>query len=229
MASGSQAIPSLMTTEQLPILYSFRRCPYAMRARMALAHACLQVELREILLKAKPAEMLAVSSKGTVPVLQLPGGEVIDESLDVMRWALQQQDPEAWLASGPESTTELINENDGSFKNALDRYKYFTRFPEQPQQAYREQGEIFLQKLEHRLADNQGTGLVRPATSLADIAIFPFIRQFVNTDPGWFRQSPYPLLRAWLDRHVNSPLFQAVMKKYPLWSAGTPPLLIDWK
>ncbi|MGB1581943.1 MAG: glutathione S-transferase N-terminal domain-containing protein, partial [Nevskiales bacterium] len=127
----------------LPVLYSFRRCPYAMRARIALAKAGVTVELREILLKDKPAEMLALSPKGTVPVLQLPGGEVIDESLDVMRWALQGHDPDSWLEPDPELTEVLIEANDGPFKSALDRYKYFTRFPEQPREVYRAQGETF--------------------------------------------------------------------------------------
>ena len=212
-----------------PVLYSFRRCPYAMRARVALAYAGIEVEMREILLKDKPADMLAISSKGTVPVLQLPDGQVIDESLDVMHWALARHDPDGWLTPQPELTAQLIEENDGPFKDALDRYKYHVRFPEYSREYYREQGEQFFQKLENLLEEHGGKGLVRDSYALADMAIFPFMRQFANSDLKWFESAPYPLLRAWLNSHVNAPHFLRVMKKYPLWESGQALLVVDWR
>src|SRR5690554_5339291 len=163
-----------------PILYSFRRCPYAMRARLGILFAGLQVELREIVLRNKPAQMLAISPKGTVPVLQLPDGQVIDESLDIMRCALQLQDPQQLL---DESTLTqgyaLIEQNDRQFKHWLDRYKYADRYPEMTQLEYRLQGEVFLQQLEQLL--NQSF-LLGDKISLADIGIMPFIRQFAHVD-----------------------------------------------
>lgn len=215
-------------SEQLPVLYSFRRCPYAMRARMALAAAGLAVELREILLKDKPAPMLAISSKGTVPVLQTVDSTVIDESLDVMHWALVQHDPNDWLGVDDETTESLIAENDGTFKKALDHYKYHSRFPEHSREYYREQGEVFLQKLEDCLEQHQGKGLVAERVTLADIAIFPFIRQFAGADAKWFEQSAYQRLVGWLAERVESALFKRVMKKHPLWQEGDSPLIQRW-
>jgi len=186
------------------------------------------VEFREILLKDKPEAMLAISGKGTVPVLQLPGGHVIDESIEVMRWALSQSDPEHWLSADPGLTRLLIEENDGSFKNALDRYKYSSRYPEHSQQYYRTQGEAFLNKLEAQLALHEGKGLIRPSTSLADIAIFPFVRQFAGADADWFESCDYALVRQWLEEHVNAPAFLRIMKKYPLWRSGDTPYIERW-
>ncbi len=213
----------------LPVLYSFRRCPYAMRGRLALAYAGISVELREILLKDKPQAMLDISPKGTVPVLQLPDGQIIDESIDVMHWALAQNDPDGWLLPEQELTAELIEQNDGPFKDALDRYKYHVRFPEHSREHYRALGEVFLQKLETLLEDTQGKGLLRDRDSLADLAIFPFIRQFANTDNQWFESAPYPLLQNWLGQHVQSELFARVMKKYPLWVPGQDALVVVWQ
>lgn len=201
----------------LPVLYSFRRCPYAMRARLALAKAGVSVELREILLQDKPPEMLAISSKGTVPVLQLADGQVIDESIEAMHWALAQNDPDKWLGPNPDLTQQLIDENDGQFKDALDRYKYFIRYPEHSQEHYRGRGEVFLRRLETQLAIHDGQGLVSAGTSLADMAIFPFVRQFAGADAAWFEKSNYPLLRQWLHSHISAPYFSRIMKKYPLW------------
>ena len=211
---------------QIPLLYSFRRCPYAMRARMALAQAGIAVELREVLLKDKPEQMLELSPKGTVPVLLATGGEVVEESINVMHWALKQNDPEGWLDSA--ESDALIQENDGEFKSALDRYKYHTRHPEHPREHYRAQGEVFLQKLETRLEKNAGAALAGPTTSLADIAIFPFIRQFAGADADWFSTSPYPHLRAWLDKWVNSELFLRVMKKRQPWLESDEPVIEFW-
>ncbi len=199
----------------LPVLYSYRRCPYAMRARMALHYADISVEVREIALKAKPAHMLQLSPKGTVPVLVLPDGSVIDESLDIMRWALQQHDPEGWLGSQAQRSQaeSLIAENDGPFKRALDQYKYAIRFPEQPPETYRAQGEVFLKQLEMRL--HQHTYLLSDQTNLADIAIFPFVRQFSMVDEAWFEATSYHRVKAWLQAWLLSERFSAIMQKYP--------------
>jgi glutathione S-transferase len=198
----------------LPILYSYRRCPYAMRARMALHHAGIKVELREIALRDKPHHMLTVSPKGTVPVLLLPDGRVVDESLEIMAWALGQHDSDGWLTDNP-LLQKLLSENDGSFKQALDRYKYASRFPEQPAEFYRQQGELFLAKLEALLSTHGY--LLGDQLTQADIAIFPFVRQFSMVDSAWFATSDYPCLRNWLEALVASKLFEESMKKYPTW------------
>lgn len=203
----------------MPILYSFRRCPYAMRARMALKKAGMTCVLREVVLRDKPDAMIALSSKGTVPVLRLGDGQVLDESLDVMRWALDDNDPDGWL-EGIEGSEPLLEQLDGDFKGALDRYKYHVRHPEHPQSHYRAQGEVFLRVLEDRLSDHDGVGLSDTRLRFADIAAFPFIRQFAFVDKAWFDQAPYPLLQAWLSRHLESDLFLSVMHKYAKWKPG---------
>ncbi len=200
----------------LPILYSYRRCPYAMRARMALSYAGIRVEIREIALKDKPAHMLQVSPKGTVPVLVLADGKVIDQSLDIMVWALQQNDADGWLAADAVRSQQLIAENDGAFKQNLDRYKYAIRFPEQPAEYYRSAGEQFLAKLELQL--QSGDFLFGNSVTLADIAIFPFIRQFAAVDPSWFETTDYIKLKYWLQRLVTSALFEQVMAKQPTYT-----------
>jgi len=199
----------------IPILYSYRRCPYAMRARMALRYSNITVDIHEVSLKHKPALMLSVSPKATVPVLVLNDGKVIEQSLDIMQWALSQQDVDDWLLNNQaglfSKAQVLITENDTSFKQELDRYKYAVRFPEKPPQAYRIEGEIFLQKLEDLLSKYQH--LLRDEVSIADIAIFPFIRQFRGVDEIWFEQAPYPKVREWLAQLVNSTLFTNIMQK----------------
>jgi glutathione S-transferase len=192
------------------VLYSFRRCPYAMRARMALRYSGVAVQIIEVSLKAKPAEMLALSPKGTVPVLSVDG-RVIDESLAIMRWALAQNDPEGWLLGDDEATQALIEENDQGFKHQLNRYKYAERYPEQPMEHYRAEGEVFLSKLEGLLAQREY--LLTGHLSLADVALAPFVRQFAHVDREWFGRAPYPRLQAWLQRFLESPLFIAVMAK----------------
>ncbi|OCR24830.1 glutathione S-transferase [Pseudomonas syringae] len=198
----------------MPILYSFRRCPYAMRARMAVHYAGCEVRTQEVSLKAKPPEMLERSPKGTVPVLVL-GDQVLEQSLDIMHWALAQNDPDNWLmindGDARRQIQVFIEENDQVFKVHLDRYKYFVRHPEYPQQHYRQLAEVFLQQLEDRLL--QRDFLVSDHLTLADIALAPFIRQFSAVDPEWFTDSPYPKLRGWLQRFVESALFKAVMVK----------------
>lgn len=213
----------------MPVLYSFRRCPYAIRARLALCNAGIPVELREVLLKNKPTEMLALSPKGTVPVLHLPDGTVIDESIDVMRWALKQNDPENWLGEEPEVTHSLITENDGPFKYWLDRYKYFERFPEHSQQHYRDQASAILETWESRLAMHSGQGLVAERLTLADMALLPFVRQFAHSDLDWFNSAPLPLLRQWLDSFKQSDLFRQVMLKLPRWEHCQEPVFVRWR
>jgi glutathione S-transferase len=204
-----------------PVLYSFRRCPYAMRARLAIAASGIQVELREIVLKDKPQAMLTASPKGTVPVLITTDGQVIDESLDVMQWALEQSDPQNWLTSDPTEqalTSKLIKQNDGEFKYYLDRYKYADRYPEHKPIYYRQQAELTLSELEKRLAETQF--LVSDQLSFADIAILPFIRQFALADKEWFDGAFYPRLQAWLEQFLTSALFNSIMAKLPPWQQG---------
>lgn len=201
----------------LPILYSYRRCPYAMRARMALKYAGIAVEIREIVLRDKPPAMLQVSPKGTVPVLVLAGGTVIEQSLDIMRWALQQNDQHAWLNGDGEQMQQLIAENDTSFKQALDKYKYAIRYPQQSPETYRAQAEVFLQKLENRLS--QSSYLLGNQVCLADVAIFPFVRQFSGVDSDWFTRAPHPKLKVWLNTLVESDLFVSIMQKQPTYIA----------
>lgn len=189
-----------------------------MRARLALHISGIQLELREVLLKSKPPELLTFSPKGTVPVLVLPSGQVIDESLDIMRWALAQNDPQNWLGNGPlEDMLALIADNDGKFKTALDRYKYPNRYPQESGSdlqafalAQRVEAASWLQSLEPRLS--QGC-LFGNQASLADMATLTFVRQFAHTDPVWFAEHPWPQLQAWLARFEASPLFKSVMDK----------------
>jgi len=206
-------------------LYSFRRCPYAMRARLGIVFAELQVELREIVLKNKPAQMLAISPKGTVPVLELvetdgSSRRVIEESRDILQWALEQHDPQAVLDVEPASAQALIEQNDNEFKHWLDRYKYSDRYPELSQLEYRERGELFLQVLETLLAKHRY--LLGNTISSADIGIMPFVRQFAHVDQEVFYQLPYPHLQQWLRDWLQHPAFQQVMVKLPAWQEGDP-------
>ena len=207
-----------MKNTQLPILYSFRRCPYAIRARLAIKVSSLDVELREVKLSNKPTEMLASSPKGTVPVLVLPNGTVIDESKDVMEWALNQSDPSNWLSNDIavlKEVSNLIDYNDHEFKEYLDLYKYADRHPEKSVEYYRKQGEIFLEKLELKLSKTKF--ILSDDISFVDIAMFPFVRQFAFVDKEWFDNSQYSKLKKWLESLLETSLFKDVMKKYPLW------------
>lgn len=199
-----------MTT---PILYSYRRCPYAMRARMALKYAGIDVDIREISFRDKPKHLLSISPKGTVPVLVLPDAQIIDESLDIIDWALDQQDIDGWLPADIDLAKALIAENDTVFKASLDAYKYPERNPEKTQAEHRVVGEVFLQKLEARLETRDG--LFGSLPTLADIAIFPFVRQFRGVDIAWFEASPYMQLNAWLTTLIESELFVSIMQKHP--------------
>lgn len=201
-----------------------------MRARLAIESSGLAVELREVVLKNKPAELLAASSKGSVPVLILPSGLVIDESLNIMLWALRQHDPEQWLEpQNPEINAvaladmlALITANDGPFKHSLDRYKYAHRFTAEHQgvdatsfaQCHRGTGAAWLCTLEHQLENGHLFGF---RTSLADMALLPFVRQFAHTDTAWFAAQPWPHLQAWLAAFEGSALYASVMGKRKRW------------
>ena len=212
----------------LPVLYSFRRCPYAMRARLALAISAQPYEHREVVLRAKPAAMLAASPKGTVPVMVLPDGAVLDESLDIMRWALGRNDPAQWLSpagASPEDMLALITANDGAFKRQLDRYKYPNRYPEESAGgeaafALKHRGDAAcrLAQLETRL---EGGWLFGAQASVADMALLPFIRQFAHTDADWFATQPWPRLQAWLANFEASALYTSVMEKHAPWQPAS--------
>ena len=199
-----------------PTLYSFRRCPYAMRARLAIASAGISVELREIVLRDKAPEFIEASSKATVPVL-INGAEIIEESLDIMLWALGQNDPEGWL-NGADHT--LIKEADGPFKDALDRTKYATRYEDADPETERQKAGEFLIRVSDRLRDKPYLGGSDP--NLTDMAILPFVRQFANIDRPRFN-TDHPGLIQWLDTFLTSDRFQAIMSKSPKWHAGDPP------
>jgi glutathione S-transferase len=209
-----------------PVLYSFRRCPYAIRARLAIVKSGINVELREVILRNKPRQLLEISAKATVPVLLLKNGAVIDESLDIMTWALSYRDADNWLnKDSSEDIARLIQWNDGEFKYYLDRYKYADRYPEHDELYYRKKAEVFLVELESRLSKQ--TYLCSEKCHLADMAIFPFIRQFANVNPEWFHSSKYKKLNHWLNQHIESALFISVMEKYPAWQAGDKKLIIN--
>ncbi|WP_415881347.1 glutathione S-transferase [Neptuniibacter sp. QD72_48] len=199
-----------------PILYSFRRCPYAIRARLAIEQSGVEVELREIVLRDKPEHMLEISPKGTVPVLLLPDGTVIDESLEIMHWALAQNDCDAWHDADSKQIDQLIEANDYEFKGWLDKYKYSDRHPEHSQTYYRNKCELWLVQLEELLQQHSGS-LLAGGKSLADYALLPFIRQFAHVNLDWFKAADYPHVQSWLSDFKESDLFLGVMKKYKPW------------
>jgi len=190
-----------------------------MRARLGILFSGLQVELREVTLKNKPAQMLAISPKGTVPVLRLADGAVIDESRDIMVWALEQQDPQGLLdATILDQANALIEKNDNEFKHWLDRYKYADRHVDMTQTEYRQRGEAFLQVLETLL--ERSSYLLGKDPSIADIGVMPFVRQFAHVDRDVFGKLPYPHLQRWLQRWLEHPLFLQTMIKLPVWQEG---------
>ena len=198
-----------------PILYSFRRCPYAMRARMSLLESGVEVELREVILRDRPGHMMEISPKGTVPVLLLPDGTVIEESLDIMLWCLDK----SWLV---DDWKHLIDVNDGEFKHHLDRYKYNNRYEDVlSSEEHREHSVSILKTYEERLS-NQAY-LCGDSISLADLALSPFVRQFANTDRAWFDQLPFPNLLIWLESILESNLFKSCMIKHKQWKEGVEP------
>ena len=199
-----------------PILYSFRRCPYAMRARMCLLESGVEVELREVILRDRPEHMMKISPKGTVPVLLLPDGTVIEESLDIMLWSLD----ESWLAG---DWKNLIDVNDGDFKHHLDRYKYNNRYENVlSSDEHREHAVSILKTYDNRLSKQ--AYLCGDSISLADLALSPFVRQFANTDRAWFDQLHLPHLLKWLEGILESSLFKACMVKHKQWQEGDVPV-----
>ena len=203
----------------LPILYSFRRCPYAMRARMAIHISGQKCELREVLLRDKPPSMLEYSAKGTVPVLILQDGKVIDESLDVIDWALNLNDPDNWQRSkDTKKTKELIKINDGEFKYHLDRYKYSKRYDNEDPEFHRKKCLKFIESVNNEL--NNSKYIFDDNISYADIVLLPFIRQFRIADIDWFDALPYNNLKKWLSGFLDSTLLNSIMKKYDLWKEG---------
>lgn len=212
-----------MPDNALPVLYSFRRCPYAMRARLALRASAIAYEHREVVLKNKPAHMLDLSPKGTVPVLWLrgePGEPVLDQSLDIMNWALRQYDPLGWLPASDDDmadTLALIAQNDGPFKQQLDRYKYPNRSGLDSGVVDRDRAAVWLLSLDARLAVQPF--LAGRRFGLPDAAIAPFVRQFAHTDPGWFAGQAWPALAKWLGQFERSEMFEAIMHKHTPWSA----------
>ena len=203
----------------LPILYSFRRCPYAMRARMAIHISGQKCELREVLLRDKPPSMLEYSAKGTVPVLILQDGNVIDESLDVIDWALNLNDPDDWQRSkDTKKTKELIKINDGEFKYHLDRYKYSKRYDNEDPEFHRKKCLKFIESLNNEL--NNSKYIFDNNISYVDIVLLPFIRQFRIADMEWFDSLPYDNIKVWLSKFLDSFLLNIIMKKYDLWKEG---------
>ena len=219
-----------MKSENLPVLYSFRRCPYAMRARLALSVSGRRCILREIDLKNRPPELYQASYKGTVPVLVLKDGQVIEESLDVMRWALHSKDPESWLApfkSHAQEAESIMKICDGDFKFHLDRYKYAPRFGDVQSEEHRKGASQFLLMLNQKLSDQPF--LFGQETSMVDMAVAPFVRQFAFADMDWFQSQPWKELLGWLGQFLDSERFRSIMAKYPVWSPDNPDLVQDWQ
>lgn len=200
-----------------------------MRARMALVYAGVKVVLREVDLRDKPALMLQVSAKATVPVLVLEKAKVLEESLDIMAWALAMADPQGWLQRLDENQLQIsqtiINENDNEFKQHLDHYKYIDRFPDLSMQEVRSRGEAFLAMLDSRL--QQSRYLVAERICYVDIAVFPFVRQFAHVDKTWFDATAYVYLQRWLQSLLDAKLFQRIMKKQPVWKPGDKDVFLD--
>lgn len=188
-----------------------------MRARMAIYIAGIKVQTIEVSLKNKPQSLLDHSPKGTVPVIVTPTGNVIEQSRDIMHWALHQADPNNWLMQdnihAQEKMNTLVDTCDFVFKPLLDRYKYFDRYPEYSQAEYRQQAEFFLEELDKILAKHDF--LMDKDMRFADVAIFPFIRQFSGVDKEWFATSPYKNLQRWLDKCINTTMFQSIMITQP--------------
>lgn len=242
MSTSKSSTSVIITTEtatcSLPILYSLRNCPFAMRARMAIYKAQISVELRDLVLSNKPVEMLNASPKGTVPVVVLSTGSVIEESLDVMLWALTENDPHNLLRdTEPLNNTislvnksdivELVTKYDQQFKPCLEAYKCAKRYHESNLIECREACEIYIQELEQGLAKHRF--ILDNQESMADIALLPFIRQFAKVERSWYLSSRYVNVRRWLNAYLQSAVFNKVMTKYPLWQAGQEPEVFGYK
>lgn len=219
----------MSTLSSTPLLYSYRRCPYAMRARMAMLQARRAFRVVDISLRDKPAAMLALSPKGSVPVLQLPGGQVLDESLDIMRWALTPEDRDGcWHRAQSPENLALLHSNDGDFKLHLDRYKYPDRYPGETRsrdELRSEAAAVLLEPLEARLLRECWLGGDAPCAT--DLAILPFVRQFAGVEPRWFADQSWPAVQAWLDKWLNSQLFETCMLKLPRGRSVPFPALMD--
>jgi len=228
-------------TADLLLLYSFRRCPYAMRARLALAASGQVCTLREIDLKSRPSQLYEISPKATVPVLQLPDGVVLEQSLAIMEWTLRNSDPERWLQSthsdpqqvlapldfDPKTMPEFMVACDTEFKFHLDRYKYASRYPGTDATQHRSEAAKFLLRLQRCLL---GQPFLSGRTfGLVDAAVAPFVRQFALADRAWFDDQEWPQLRKWLADFLQSNRFQKIMHKYPLWDPHSAPLRVDWQ
>ena len=212
---------SMNESHTTPILYSFRRCPYAMRARMIIALCDFRVALREVVLRDKPASLLASSAKATVPVLVLPSGKVLDESMEIIRWVLERNVADGLATLTDKQTTlglQIIERNDGPFKHHLDRAKYPDRYDDVDPLEHRKKASKFIAYLEDLLTQN--TYLVCNSPSWADISVFPFIRQFANHDTKWFDSLECPKVKNWLQGWLESPSFKGIMRKYKQWSHG---------
>ena len=208
-----------------PILYSFRRCPYAIRSRMVLSYMEVSVDLREVLLNERPQSLYKISSKGTVPVLLLNDGKVLDESLDIMLWAIEQGEQKLYEDKLNEQN-QLIKYNDTKFKYWLDRYKYHVRYLEHSREYYQRKCSKTLAEYDMRLSGN--AYLMGDRIRLADIAIFPFIRQCANVDQNWFNNK-YPNLNQWLEIWKQSRVFKSVMMKYNQWKLGDELLIVNFQ
>ena len=213
------------TNFKYPILYTFRRCPYAMRARFAIRSSQIIVEVREIKLQEKPSEFLKSSPKGTVPVLITNSGEVLEESLDIINWALNKNDPDKWLAKGKLESHEiakLLDDLENKFKPNLDKYKYPNRFSGVDHFLYRDKNLCFLKKLNSYLEKNKSLNCEH--LTLLDYAIFPFVRQFRNVDQEWFEKLNFIFLNKWINQIIDSQDFSSIMKKFKKWEPNDLPI-----
>ena len=215
----------MKTNFKYPILYTFRRCPYAMRARFAIRSSKIIVEIREIKLQEKPSEFLKLSPKGTVPVLITNSGVVLEESLDIIYWALNKNDPHKWLAKGKLENQEIIkllDDLENKFKPNLDKYKYPSRFSGVDQFFHRDKNLCFLNKLNSYLENNKSLNCEH--LSLLDYAIFPFVRQFRNVDQDWFDKLNFIFLNKWINQIIDSKNFSSIMKKFKKWEPNDVPI-----
>ena len=213
-----------MNSIEYPILYSFRRCPYAMRVRFVLRKAKIKIELRAILLKKKPKEFLKLSKDGTVPILLIPGKTVIQESLDIIFWAFDQKKNEK--ESVDQKSLDLIKKIDTCFKKNLDNYKYPNKFDIKNTKKYRDKNLSYLHILNEKLKEKKF--LKSDELSFLDYSIFPFIRQFRNVDPNWFDSLKFDYLINWFSFIVESKEFNDIMKKYSVWEPKNNPIITNF-
>jgi len=212
----------------ISVLYSYLKCPFSLRSRMALSYAGIRCEIREVDLSNPPEEMTVISPNARVPLLILPDGNVIGESMKIMRWALSQNDPDKWWPDNTirrQSIRNLLDTSNGSFSTALFYYAFHSNYPRRSKEEYRLEGEVFMVELEARLSVS--AHLVGEALTLADVAIFPFIYNFARVDQQWFNSCPYPNLRNWVNDFMGSELFRQAMKKNPVWKPQSQPVFLQ--